>query len=298
MIGAVWRKLFYSTYFFTIGLRSRTEENIVSDPVFRADHVMKGHVNTWQADPILVDYGEKTYLFYEAVTNDKGRIEVAEVNPDCTVGEPKVLLSGENHYSYPFVFQHGGIWYMIPESSAEGEVCLYEAVEFPCEWKKNRVLLQQASVDTTVFEKDGQMYLLTFLLCPGSEAVIPQAYRMDWVEDDISLTRMEWKNGDGLNTRGAGPVFAQGSRLYRPAQRNQVESYGNAVAFYEIGDLSESYQETEAAELKPEQITAPGIWFNGLHTYAGSERFEAIDIRCREFDFWKIAKVFHSKLRK
>ena len=298
MMGAVWRKLFYSTYFFTIALRRRTGEDIVSSPAFRAEHVMKASVKNWQADPILADHGEKTFLFYEAVTNDKGRIEVAEVNPDCTLCEPKVLLAGDCHYSYPFLFRRQDRWYMIPESSADGEVCLYEAVDFPYEWKKKQVLLRQRSVDTTVFEKDGGMYLLTFLLCPGSEEVVPQAYRVQWAEDAVSLTPMDWIDGDGLNTRGAGPVFAQGGRLYRPAQRNQPDSYGNAVVFYEIGDLSDGYRETEAAQLMPEQISAPGVWLNGLHTYAGSRRFEAIDIRCREFDFWKIARVFRSKLKK
>lgn len=297
MMGALWRKLFYSTYFFTIALRRRTGEDVLSCPAFRAEHVMKAHVRNWQADPILADYGEKTFLFYEAVTNDKGRIEVAEVNPDCTLCEPKVLLVGDCHYSYPFLFRRQDRWYMIPESSADREVCLYEAAEFPYEWKKKQVLLRQPSVDTTVFEKDGGMYLLTFQPCPGSEEVIPQAYRVDWAEE-ISLTRMEWKNGDGLNTRGAGSVFAQGGKLYRPAQKNQADSYGNSVIFYEIGDLSDGYRETLAVELNPEQITASGVWFNGLHTYASSERFEAIDIRCREFDFWKMARVFRSKLRK
>lgn len=298
MIGAVWRKLFYSTYFFTIALRRRAGEDIVSSPDFRAEHVMKGHVNTWQADPILVDHGEKTYLFYEAVTKDKGRIEVAEVKPDCTVSEPKILLSGDCHYSYPLVFRREGHWYMIPESSADEEVCLYESWDFPCDWRKKQILLRQASVDTTVFERDGQMYLLTFLICPGSEAVIPQAYRMDWEDEQVSLTQISWENTDGLNTRGAGPVFEHGGKLYRPAQRNEADSYGNGVIIYEIGDLSKGYCETEAVQLNPEQIKAYGVWLNGLHTYAGSERFEAIDIRCREFDFWKMAKVFRKKFRK
>lgn len=298
MMGAVWRKLFYSTYFFTIALRRRTGENIVSSPAFRAEHVMKACVKNWQADPILVDDGEKTYLFYEAVTDDKGRIEVAQVNPDCTLGEPRVLLSGDCHYSYPFVFRHGGNWYMIPESSADGEVCLYEALDFPFRWEKKQILLRQRSVDTTVFEKDGRMYLLTFLICPGSEAVVPQAYCMDWVEETVSLTRMEWENGDGLKTRGAGPVFTLGGKHYRPAQKNQADSYGNGVIFYEIGDLSDGYRETLVEELEPERITAPGIWLNGLHTYAGSERFEAIDIRCRAFDFWKIPRVLCNKLHR
>ena len=112
------------------------------------------------------------------------------------------------------------------------------------------------------------------------------------------MTQIPWENADGLNTRGAGHVFEYGGKLYRPAQRNEADSYGNGVIFYEIGDLSESYRETEAAQLNPEQISASGVWLNGLHTYAGSERFEAIDIRCREFEFWKMVKVFRNKFRK
>ena len=297
MIAAIWRKLFYSTYYFTIALRRRAKENILTSPAFEAEHVMPATYKVWQADPILVDDGQKTYLFYEAVSKEKGRIEVAEVNPDCTVSKSRVILEDDCHYSYPFVFRHNQEWYMIPESSAAEEVRLYKAHEFPYEWHLEQVLLRQKSVDTTVYEKDGEWYLLTFLLDEGTEKVCPQAYRMDWSGEKAALIPMEWAEFDCLNCRGAGPVREKDGTCYRPVQKSQEQRYGDSLTFFRIHNDEKNYCESYDGSLLPERITAKGVWMDGLHTYCASERFEAIDIRCRQFQFGKAFCAIRNKMK-
>ena len=298
IVSTVWKKLFYSPYFFTIALRKRTDNDIVSDPKFTADYVIPSTYKNWAADPFLVDHNGKTYLFYEAVINEKGRIEVVEVGDDCTVSESRVVLEDGCHYSYPFIFKHEQTWYMIPESSASEEVRLYKAVDFPTKWEIVKVLLRKKLVDTTVFEQNGSLYLLTYLLCPGSERVQPQAYRMNWDEELPDLQPISWENYNGLECRGAGPVVNIGEKLIRPAQINEDQVYGNGLLFYRIFADGQEYKEENVGSLKSDRIKAKKIWFDGLHTYTRSEKYEAIDIRCRGFEAGKIFRVLWTKLHR
>lgn len=298
MLGNIWRKLFYSPYYFTIALRRRGEPHILDRLVFEAGYVMPATYQVWQADPILVDDGQKTFLFYEAVHRDKGRIEVAEVHGDCTLSESRVILEDECHYSYPFVFRRDRQWYMIPESSAAEEVRLYKACDFPYEWCQEQVLLRRKCVDTTVFEQEGIWYLLTFLLDEGTEKVFPSAYRMEWSGAQPMLVPMEWQEFDCLNSRGAGSVFRKDGVCYRPAQKNREQSYGDSITFFRIQGNKNVYCESYAASLRPEMVKVKGVWMNGLHTYCASERFEAIDIRCRQFQFEKPFCAIRNKIKR
>lgn len=293
----LYNKLFLSPYFFTIALRKRTDTSVMEDSVFRADHIMPAKRLRWVADPILVEDGAETYLFYESVIGTKGRIEVAQVLEDCSLSSPHVVLESEHHYSYPFVFRVDGDWYMIPETSSQDEVSLYRAECFPYEWKKKCVLLNQNSVDTTVFCIQGQWYLQTFLLCPGTEKVIPQVYTMDFADGVPVLSQISWPEYDSLTCRGAGPCFVYKGELYRPAQKSRAFIYGDGVLFRKIRVSKNQYREIDAGELTPANVCA-NVWLDGLHTYTQSTKYEAIDIRIRKFDPGKVFRATVQKVKR
>jgi hypothetical protein len=250
--------------------------------------IMPATKDDWSADPMLADDGDRTWLFYEAVKGEKGRIEVVEVLDGCRLSQPTVILEDECHYSYPFVFRAEGNWYMIPESSAAAEVRLYRAASFPYRWELQTVLLKAHAVDTTVFARDGRYWLLTFLTEKGSERVVPRAYTLaDW--NTPILKEVSWPGYDTLRVRGAGPVIREGDKLLRPAQISQEKRYGDGLAFYHVNP-ADSYQEQLAFEISEKDIQAKGRFVDGLHTYSASNRYEAIDIRCRAADPFKMAK--------
>lgn len=285
-LSDLFAKLFVTRRYFTIALRPRREASILEAGTFVPQHIVPATPDCWCADPILVDEGEKTWLFYEAVRNDHGHIEVAQVLDDCTLGKPMVLLRDECHYSYPFVFRYADTWYMIPESSASNQVRLYRAVEFPEKWELVTVLLQEKAVDTTVFEKNGQLFLLTYLPDSATERVTPKAYRLTLREAVAEVVPLPWEHYDELQVRGAGPVFSEGASLYRPAQVSREQHYGDGLAFYRV-ENPEGYTEASAGSMGPEQLKIRGCYADGLHTYCRSDRFEAIDIRCGRVDFTK-----------
>lgn len=295
MKNNLFSKLFLSGHYFTIGLCRKTASDMINNPKFRCEYILPAKRKEWVADPILVDQGNRTFLFYEAVTGEKGRIEVAEVKEDCTLSDPVVLFADEHHYSYPFVFSHNDEWFMIPETSSQNEVALYRATDFPYHWTKQKVLLSGVrAVDTTVFAKDEGLYLSTFLPNGITEHVVPRLYQI-FPEEDYRLVQVPWKAFDPLACRGAGPYFTRNSKLYRPAQVNSETRYGNAVAFYEVTIDDTGCHETLVSKLTPSQLIAKGKYCDGLHTYVSSSRFEAIDLRCRDFDPLKTLRKIRRK---
>ncbi|MBO4887445.1 MAG: hypothetical protein J5589_03930 [Firmicutes bacterium] len=286
--GGSFSKLFLGSYYFTIALRERQPRGLTDGEPFRAQTVLPAVKDDWAADPMLVDDGDRTWLFYEAVKGTKGRIEVAEVSKGCRLSRPQVILEDACHYSYPFVFQADGTWYMIPESSAAKEVRLYRALSFPFRWELQTVLLHERAVDTTVFFHEGQYWLLTFLLEGGSERVFPRAYTVvDWC--DPVLREVPWPEYDPLRVRGAGPVFRSDGVLLRPAQISQPQRYGDGLVFYRPR-FSDRYAEGPAFEITERDLRIRGVFADGLHTYSCCSRYEAIDVRCRAADPFKILK--------
>lgn len=285
MLYKLFEKLFLAAYYFTIAIK-RSGENIIQALRFKAEYVIPANSGDWCADPFIAEDNGKAYLFYEKVENDLGRIEVAEIYDDCSVSKPTVILSGDSHYSYPYVFKKSDKWYMIPESSAQGEVCLYEATQFPYKWANVKTLLHEAAVDTTVFEYEGNTYLLTFIPEKGTEYVQPKAY----VFENGELAPLEWTGADRLSVRGAGAPFEYDGKLYRPVQVSTPVRYGDKVAFAEISINGKEYSERICSALEAESISAKLRFYDGLHTYSASEHFEVIDIRCREFDIFKPVK--------
>src|SRR6185437_9688752 len=62
--------------------------------------------------------------------------------------------------SYPNVFQFDGKYYMIPETASTSRVELYRAVNFPWEWKFEKVLLSGSKFqDVTWFQFEGKHWL-------------------------------------------------------------------------------------------------------------------------------------------
>ena len=297
MIGNnLFGKLFVIDRYFTIALRKKKAGILSGRNKFIPDFIVPANRGKWVADPMLIDANGKTYLFYEAVLEDKGHIEVTEVRGDCTVGEPQIILQDECHYSYPFVFYYRGEWYMIPESSAAGEVRLYKSVHFPEKWTMQSVLLYEKAVDTTIFEQTGHLYLTTFFLTEKSERVIPHAYELELSDDNACLREIKWESYDELRVRGAGPFIITDHELIRPAQISQEQRYGDGVVFYRAS-IGEQYNEKSICEIKAIDLKVRGYYVDGLHTYSSSEKFEAIDIRCGVVNVLKpIFKLFRKTL--
>jgi hypothetical protein len=237
-----------------------------------------GHI---YADPVLFEHEGHHHLFVEHVRAGQQNGVISHV--ELGTGErrsPQPVLERPHHLSYPFVFEHGGELFMIPETSAARRVELHRAVDFPHRWELDTVLLEDVdAVDATVFEHDGRLWMLAGIASPGASSL-----------DELHAFHAESARGPWLpharnpvvsDVRGARPggaVLRTGGGLVRPAQDGS-RRYGWALSFRHIDVLTPAeYSEHEVDRLEPDAV--PGA--RATHHYARDGRFEAVDGRARE----------------
>ncbi len=229
------------------------------------------------ADPFLIEHGGATFLFYEDFDRRRteGVIGRAEVLPDGTLGPAEVCLDAGYHLSFPFVFEHDGEVFMLPESLANGTVTLYRARRFPDEWVQEKVLFRGNAFDTSLFHDGSHFYFFTALCDRDHRGMKALLFVADSLTGDWRLHPENPLSSDARNARNAGAVFRHEGRLFRPAQ-DCGPHYGYAFSLQEIVTLSpDRYEERLFSTIDPEHLPIPA---QSVHTYNHCRDIEVIDI--------------------
>ncbi len=189
------------------------------------------------ADPFLWVHEDKLYIFYEVKGDfSKGEIHVGTIEDDKFkyIG---LALKEEYHLSYPHVFSHNGVTYMIPEASESGMVSLYEEVSFPNEWKTKRVLVPEPLVDINIVEYESSIYLIG-----SSDTQGLKVFRSGNLFEDFQCIFTQGTN-DKSRSRNGGPIIRMKDSLYRYFQNNE-NYYGERIGVSKINSLTrELYSE-------------------------------------------------------
>ena len=201
------------------------------------------------------------------------------VSPDGTFGRPEVVLERPYHLSYPFVFEHRGHWYMIPETRGHRTVELYISRDFPRRWELCRTLLDNVdAVDATLWN-DGQRWWMFAGMNESRGAYKWTDLHLFHTDDPVEG---EWKPHplnpvvtDVRRSRPAGRIFRRNGAVYRPAQDGSVR-YGYGLRMHEVTELSlDRYEEQEVYALEPNW--APDVC--GVHTINHAGAFTMADAR-------------------
>jgi hypothetical protein len=230
------------------------------------------------ADPFLMERGGSSFLFFEDFDHEKdyGAIGVAEVRGDDSLGPPTACLDLEHHLSFPFVFEHGGEMFMIPESLSDGTVTLYRARGFPHDWVPEKVLFRGNAVDTTCWQEGGRFYFFTTLHERDDRGMKTLIFVADSLTGEWRLHPANPVSSDARDARNAGAVFRRDGRLFRPAQ-NCGPAYGYGLSLEEIVTLSEDrYEERRWCAVDARALPFPAA---GIHTYNACGDLEAIDAK-------------------
>lgn len=219
------------------------------------------------ADPFALEKNGRHYIFFEEVpfATRKGHIAVVEVDRSGRTSAPLRVLERDYHLSYPFLFEHDGNLFMIPESAANRTVELWRCVDFPGTWKHEANLLEGVRcVDATLHRAQDRWWL--FANCAAGETQL--------FDDELCLffadrPTGEWRpharnpvKSDPRGSRPAGRLFTRHGALYRPAQLC-VPRYGAGLAIQRVLKLGEhEYAERPVERLVP----PPGSGLLGLHT--------------------------------
>jgi hypothetical protein len=228
------------------------------------------------SDPFPVEKDGRLFVFVEDFEHrlDRGVISVVEFDARGPLGTPRPVLDTGSHLSYPFVFEHAGEMWMVPESCTAGTVDLYRAERFPDGWVKQATLVPDVvASDPTLFEHQGRWWMFATVRDGGcySDALYL------WSAPDLLGPWAPHRHNpilvDLATARPGGRVVRRGNKLIRPFQDCR-KGYGGALGLAEIIRLDD-----DGFEQRVETIIGPGPLWPGrrLHTLNRAGPLECID---------------------
>lgn len=240
--------------------------------------VLPHPIDHFYADPVAFEWQGKHYLFFEDLDQKtgKGVISFMPFDESGPCGPVQVVIEETWHLSYPFLIEHGGDIWMIPESSLNNDVAIYRAVDFPHKWERHETLISNVELaDATVIQHEGAwwMFAVTREGIGGySDALC--LYKADdllgpWVPHQNNPVLV-----DHETARSAGNIVMREGALWRPVQ-NCANGYGAALGLAEITKLDdEGFDQKIRKIISPQSPAWPG---RKLHTLNRAGRLEVID---------------------
>lgn len=237
----------------------------IVNPVLEASDVTDVKAS-FVADPFLYRYNDTWYLFFEVMneTSKHGDIGLAVSKDGKSWVYDQIVLNEEYHLSYPYVFQHDSVIYMIPESATANKLKLYKAVNFPYQWESVCTLLEGKFGDHGLINHNDTWYLFA-----NSEPYKHNTLRLfysesltgSWTEHPMSPIVADNAN----KARPGGRVIRWNGLLIRYTQ-DCSPTYGKALNAYEIIELTKSeYSEREYQQNPVLKNGANGWTRHGMH---------------------------------
>lgn len=242
----------------------------------------------WVADPFLFEENGKHFLFCEQYYNSKNKAGLScyeIVNGEAVNGQ--LIIEEPYHMSYPCVFKYEDKYYMIPESSANDSIDLYEASSFPYSWTHKKTLLKgEKYVDTTVHIIGSKIYLLSYRKAKTGWLLV--LFSLDI--KNLKLYFVSSKYYESNIGRPAGSLFKDGDKLIRPAQLCKTK-YGESILLYEVElDSDGKYDENLIDEIKVDSIDFP-FPVNRIHTINRDSKYEVVDLFKEKIDIFRAFKI-------
>lgn len=240
------------------------------------------------ADPFAVrEAGGGTTVYVEALDyrTKRGEIHFYAYDNALQLKQQGVALRAKHHLSYPFLVQHEGTLYMLPEAHRSGKLTLYKNTGSPDAWEEARTLLHQPAIDASPVFYDGLWWLFYALpsVAGGNKhralsemhLAFSESLCGPWREHPQTPVR----TGRASSRMGGTPFVHQGI-LHLPVQECET-AYGTAVRLLKVTTLTpERFVAEEVARLAPEGVCEG--YGDGLHTLSaclGAPECTLIDVK-------------------
>ena len=228
-------------------------------------------------DPFLVNKADRFYVFIEEKIYATGKGHIACLTLDSTgkLLEHAVVLERDYHVSYPFLFEHRGELFMMPETAANRTIDVYRCQHFPNQWEFSKTIMRDIyAVDSTLWQTAERTWLFANVRESGGSSL--NALHLFWADDPLAESWTAHPRNpvvrDIASARPAGNLFLKDGRLIRPAQ-DSSHRYGGALRFNQIIELSENdYREETVAVFAP-----PGGKFRATHTFNQAGALTVVD---------------------
>lgn len=212
--------------------------------------------HSYWADPFVVVRDGRCHIFFEEYFFDTRRGVISHVcvenpKPGETLRDLKstVIIDEPHHLSYPFLFEHEGALFMLPESSAGRSVDVWRATDFPHGWTKEGALISgMSAADSSLLHWDGRWWLFTNIDRSGANDHRSELHVFHAPDPIAGPWRPHPRNPivvDARCGRMAGGFLKAADG--RPIRCGQVQGrkYGQEVAYRLITELTETtYMET------------------------------------------------------
>jgi len=236
------------------------------------------------ADPFGLIRGDALHVFVEAYDyrSKRANIERHELALDGLAWRGKrVVLDRSVHLSYPYVFEHGGETWMLPESHQAGELALYRGDASLDRWERFATLLQGLPVaDASVIEFEGRWWMFYTLVGKGG-----RDQRELHVAHAQSLFG-PWHPCDGnpvvrdlAGARPAGRPFVDATGTLCLPVQDCSGGYGSATRLLRMVELNPDRIRTEAMSLRLTGDLVSAEYRAGLHTLSACGNFTLIDVK-------------------
>jgi len=241
---------------WSIGIYSGTSPfalaPVAANPVLTPEHVSDVPA-VFVADPFLVRADGCWHMFFEVMNwrSGKGEIGLATSADGIHWSYRRIVLAEPFHLSYPYVFEWGKEYYLVPESHQAGAVRLYRARKFPGDWVYAGTLLTGSYLaDASLLHHGGRWWLFvdTSPAMNNDTLCLFFAECLDgpWREHPASPVIA----GDPHLARPAGRMLVTGGRVFRFAQDCEPH-YGLSVRAFEVTRLSETHYEERPVTAQP-----------------------------------------------
>ena len=252
--------------------------NGISSSIWRFKKIVPPN-DRFYADPFVMYEKGLYYIFIEEYIykKNKGHISVLAVDSEGSYSKPVKILEKSYHLSYPFVFNHNEVFFLIPETSENRSIELYQSSKFPYEWEFKMCLMKNINaVDTTLFFYKNKWWLFTNIIeNPGASNLdelflffSENLFSEKWIPHPLNPII-----SDVRNARSAGKIFMHKGRIIRPSQ-DCSKRYGFSTKLNEILMLDEKhYEEIPMDNIKPN-------WSRNIkatHTFNYVNNFTTID---------------------
>lgn len=236
--------------------------------------VLSGGTDSYLADPFPFRHEVQDFIFVEQYLYSKNRgcIAVVTTNRNGTANAARIVLDEPHQVSYPFVFEHAGQIWMIPESGAAGDVSLYRAVEFPYQSTREACLIEgiEGYDVTPMPHAEGFWFFICERLWRSSSWNIPNLYHADSLTGSSTPHAARPVLIDARLSRPAGALIHRGGAVLRPVQ-DCARGYGGAVTFCRIDTLNASeFAQTPVGRIRSGPFRC--------HTYNHRSGLEVIDL--------------------
>lgn len=231
------------------------------------------------ADPFPFYHDGRVFVFFEELpyATRKGIISFCEILGDGSASPAEPIIDTNYHLSYPFIFEHRGSIWMIPETSENHTIELWRSVRFPGAWERHAILVDNiTATDATLWDNGDRLWL--FATTRHEDASCHDTLHL-WHADRLEG---QWRSHesnpllfDSRAARPAGAMRMVGGALWRPAQ-DCSEVYGGALSLCTVGELHpwKPFRQTIVHRLVPE----PQMRATGLHTLNEAGGIEFIDL--------------------